>query len=136
MGRNPPLSRETPRRWWDGLVFVGVLVLGVWWVLPRLVGPAVNEGSDVAVPDPGAVYDPVAAGEQLPAGYRRVTARDRIRPIYDPRFTSVADTDWPDDTLVLGIAHGDEAKAYPIRVLNRREMVLDRLGGTPILSTW
>lgn len=136
MSRNPPLSREAPSRGWDVLVLLGILALGMWWVLSRVLGPAVNEGEPADLPDPGEVYDPVAAGEQLPPGYRRVTGRDRIRPIYAPRFMSPADTDWPGDTLVLGVARGGEAKAYPIRTLNRREMVLDRLGGTPILATW
>lgn len=132
MERSQPRRRFRP---WDA-VLVAALVLLALYAVPRFLGPAVNEGEPAAVPDPNEVYDPVPAGEPLPAGYRPVTGRDRIRPIYAPRFRSVAETDWPEDTLVLGIALDGEAKAYPIRTLNHREMVLDRLGGTPILATW
>lgn len=90
----------------------------------------------MADPHPDGIYDPVRAGEPLPGGYRPVTSRDRIRPIYEPEYRSAADTDWSQDTLVLGVALEGEARAYPIRVLNHREMVLDRLGGTPILASW
>ena len=38
--------------------------------------------------------------------------------------------------LVMGIALGDEAKAYPVGLLSRREMVNDEIAGTPILVTW
>lgn len=130
---------ETSRRVGRGvgavLVAVGAASLLVY-ASSFLTSPAVNEGEAVAVPNPNQVYDPVAAGEELPPGYRPVTSRDRIRPIYAPRFRTPAETDWPDDTLVLGVSLDGESKAYPIRTLNRREMVLDRLGGTPILATW
>lgn len=121
---------------WDVVLVVAVVAAVAWFALPRLVGPAVNEGEPADVPDPRTVYDPVSAGEPLPDGYRDVTSRDVIAPIYEPRFRTAAETDWPEDTLVLGVSLGGESKAYPIRVLNRREMVLDRLGGNPILATW
>jgi hypothetical protein len=36
----------------------------------------------------------------------------------------------------MGVEIGDEAKAYPIGLLNRREMVNDEMGGIPYLVTW
>lgn len=36
----------------------------------------------------------------------------------------------------MSVAIGAEAKAYPVGLLNSREMVTDELGGTPILVTW
>ncbi len=61
---------------------------------------------------------------------------DIIRPIYDPEFVPAAEAPYGDSELVLGIAIGDEAKAYSITVLNFRELVNDELGGIPILVTW
>lgn len=124
------------RRWPGTLVGIAVVAAFVWFAVPALRPPDVEEGAPADLPNPDDVYDPVAAGEPLPPGYRDVTVRDRIRPVYAPRFTSAAQADWPDDTLVLGVAMDGEAKAYPILTLNFREMVLDRLGGTPILATW
>ncbi len=86
--------------------------------------------------DPGEVYDPVRAGEPLPRGYSQLLPRDAILPVYEPRFVPAAEAGWPDDTLVIGVADGEEAKAYPVSFLNHREMVIDRLAGSPILVTW
>lgn len=144
--RAPPGRRETavtdqdaptqPRRG-VGIVLVAVIVgVAGWYAFATGRPPAVNDPETQAVPEPDGVYDPVAAGAELPRGYVRALGRDWIEPIYQPRFRSAAETDWSGETLVLGAAQGDEAKAYPIRVLNHREMVLDRLGGTPILATW
>ena len=92
---------------------------------------ALLDGSgDPAAPtrvDPSTAYDPVAAGETLPDGYRRGLDRDQIDPVYSPRFTSAASVDWPDDSLVIGVTGARTAKAYPVTHLNSHEMVLDSL---------
>ena len=62
--------------------------------------------------------------------------RDSIKPIYDPTFLPVAEANYQDDELVIGIEINGEAKAYAIGPLNGREMVNDTLGGVPILVTW
>ena len=36
----------------------------------------------------------------------------------------------------MGLAINGEAKAYPVEVLNFREMVNDVVGGVPVLVTW
>jgi hypothetical protein len=41
----------------------------------------------------------------------------------------------PDDR-VLGVVIGNQARAYPIRILNWHEVVNDRLSGTPIVVTY
>ena len=86
--------------------------------------------------DPHDVYDPVAAGERLPDGFRQLLPRDGIPPVYDPTFLSASETAWPDSTHVIGVALGDGAKAYPVSFLNGRELVVDELGGIPLLVSW
>lgn len=95
---------------------------------------ATAELGELAVPS--EVYDPVRAGEKLPDGFRQVLARDGILPVYDPRFVSAETAGWTPDALVIGVEIDGEAKAYPVGFLNRREMVIDRLAGIPILVTW
>lgn len=86
---------------------------------------------------PGETYDPVRAGESTPSGFRQLLRRDAILPIYDPEFIpDVANEAWDDSTLVIGLAIGGEAKAYPVSFLNRREMVVDSIAGIPVLVTW
>jgi hypothetical protein len=59
------------------------------------------------------------------------TPRDAILPIYDPKFLPASQAGLRDDELVLGVAWGGAAKAYPISVLNTREMVNDGTAGHP-----
>ena len=85
---------------------------------------------------PGEVYDPVAAGEPTPPNFRQVLPRDSILPVYNPRFVSAVDAAWTDDALIIGLELEGEAKAYPVSFLTRREMVIDWIGGTPVLVSW
>ena len=113
-------------------------VLVVAWVLflPLLSQPRVAEPPGAVMPSPEGVYDPVAEGEPTPPGFRQLLGRDGIKPIYHPVHADADAIDWSDDTLVIGVAVGGEAVAYPVQTLNRREIVNDRVGGTPILATW
>jgi len=68
--------------------------------------------------------------------YNQLLGRGPIRPVYAPEFVPADQAPLPDDELVLGIEIDGHAKAYPISVLNFREMVNDELAGVPILATW
>ena len=63
---------------------------------------------------------------------------DGIFPVYNPKFVTADEvgTLMFDDELVMGVAWGGEAKAYPVTVLRFREMVNDELAGIPTLVTW
>ena len=63
---------------------------------------------------------------------------DGILPIYNPQFGTVNEvaTLMFDDELVMGVAWGGEAKAYPVTVLRFREIVNDELAGIPTLVSW
>lgn len=113
------------------VVVIGAVVTAIRLLLP----PGVSEGDQRPRPEVD-LFDPRTADVELPAGYRPSLGRDVIRPIYDPRFVPGDTVDWPADTLVIGVAIGGEAKAYPVNVLNFREMVIDRLHGVPLLVSW
>jgi hypothetical protein len=68
--------------------------------------------------------------------FAQLLGPDDILPIYEPEFVPADQADYDDDELVMGIAIGDEAKAYPVGLLNQREMVNDELAGIPFLVTW
>lgn len=86
--------------------------------------------------DAGSLYDPVRAGEELPQGFRQLFGRDAIRPIYEPTFVAAQDAGWTDSTLVVALEIDGDARAYPVSHLNRREIVNDHVGNTPVLVTW
>lgn len=99
-------------------------------------GPGSSDGPAGVRADPADVYNPVLAGEPLPDGFRQLLPRDGIRPIYEPEFVAADEVGWTGATQVIGVAHGDEAKAYPVSFLNGREMVIDEIDDIPILVTW
>lgn len=109
-----------------------LLVLAAGLVLlVRLGGRPAPTGSPQTAP-----HGPSPDEEAVLARMHRVLPRDAILPIYDPRFLPASQAGLRDDELVLGVAWGGAAKAYPISVLNTREMVNDELRGIPILVTW
>ena len=115
------------------LIFVAaaVGVLFGSWLLDARAGSSGVEGEDL-----GTLYNPVRSGEPTPKGFRELLPRDAILPIYDPEFVPAADVDWHDMSLVIGLAIDGDAKAYPVSFLNRREIVNDHVGKTPVLVTW
>jgi len=63
--------------------------------------------------------------------------RDDIPALDHPATLPAAEAGFlSEEDLVLGVVLGGEARAYPIRILDRHEVVNDRLGGEPVLITW
>jgi hypothetical protein len=94
-----------------------------------------NTGVTIPVPTVPAEQNPRLAGANL-ITVPQWSRPDAIPPIYDPEFIPGDQADLPDEDLVLAIAWGGEAKAYPIAVLQFREMVNDEMAGIPILVSW
>jgi len=119
-------------------VLLGFLFIVVWSVFSNPQAPPRPEATRAlgTLVDPAEAYDPVRAGEPLPDGFRQLLRRDGILPIYDPTFLPGSTSDWSPETMVLALEIGGEAKAYPVGLLNTREMVVDRLAGIPVLVTW
>lgn len=63
---------------------------------------------------------------------------DAIPSIDNPQFHSVSDADqeYDLDELVLGVEFEGDARAYPIGLLARHEIVNDTVGGQPIAVTY
>ena len=63
--------------------------------------------------------------------------RDGIPPIHNPKFVDAEDASFlRDKDRVLGVARNGIAKAYPIRIMDRHEVVNDRFGEEPIVVTY
>lgn len=111
-----------------------VLVVGVVVLLVVSVWAFTGQRQDPV--EAGGSYNPVLAGERLPDGFRQLLPRDAITPVYEPTFVAGVDIGWPEEAEVIGVTVEGESKAYPVSFLNSREMVVDELGGEPILVTW
>lgn len=72
---------------------------------------------------------------------RHGIGKDTIAAIDQPVFVDLDDT-WlkkagiDDQTMVIGFARQGEAKAFPLRIMDRHELVNDRIGGLPVTVGW
>lgn len=81
----------------------------------------------------GATIDPKKF--QYGIGVDRIPSIDEPKfvPADDPRLAKLGITD---STAVIGYAVGDEAKAYPVNILDRHELVNDYFRGKPVAVGW
>ena len=109
--------------------FTAVLVAAV--AALSLAGCGVRDGEKTE-------FYPVGAGEELlDQNHLTATAnRDFLRPVYEPKFVAAGAADLEPLDIVMGLEIDGDARAYPIRILNTREMVDDVVGGVPVLVTW
>ncbi len=122
-----------PARSWFIIAGLALIVLSVWAFSEDTTPVQTDAGIRVS---PRDAYNPVAAGEKLPDGFRQLLPRDAIKPVYDPVFISASSIPWSDDTDVIGVTLGGQAKAYPVSFLNGRELVVDEIDNIPILVSW
>ena len=73
-----------------------------------------------------------ASGETIEA------LRDRIEPIYDPKYGATAEGDWlgEGDNILGYVSASGAAYAYPTKILNFHEIVNDVIDGVPVLVSY
>ncbi len=96
--------------------------------------------SRASVPLEQVIFD-TFGGPPLPLTQASVTQiqqlRNRIRPIYSPRYGDARDGNWLDkDDLVIGYSAGENAYAYPVKMLNFHEIVNDVIANLPVLISY
>lgn len=111
--------------WESGIPAAALAALLAWGPAGPLAGQETKNGFAL---DPSTV----PADEVLAGG----PPRDGIPALMTPRVQSAAEAGWADDEMVLAIAIGGEARAYPIAILSWHELVNDELGGQPILVSY
>jgi hypothetical protein len=58
-------------------------------------------------------------------------------PLPSPRYARAMEADWvKDGDLVLGIERNGEAVAYPVRQIAYHHIVMDEVGGVPVVATY
>ncbi len=76
-----------------------------------------------------------------PLKFQYGIGKDTIPSIDEPLFVALGDPrleeqNITDDSRVIGYAVGDDARAYPIRIMDRHELVNDSVGGKPVTVAW
>ena len=60
-----------------------------------------------------------------------------FNPLPNPAYAKPADVDFiSDDDRVLAVRIGEESVAYPIRLMGYHHVVMDTVGGVPIVATY
>ncbi len=80
--------------------------------------------------------DPVGPNDPPPPGVTQLLPRGVLAAVDDPEFVSAEASGLPDDAWVLGVVMDGEARAYDLTLLNRHEVVNDRIGETPYAAVW
>ena len=76
------------------------------------------------------------AQDTPPEGVEQLLPRGRIAAVFEPTFVSAGRAEIPDDAWVLGVVIGSEARAYSLNLLNRHEVVNDRIADLPVAAVW
>lgn len=76
-----------------------------------------------------------------PRNFNHGIGKDTIPSIDAPEFVGVDDSRLADagittETLVIGYASGGEARAYPVHIMDRHEIVNDTFGDTHLTVAW
>ena len=77
-----------------------------------------------------------AAAEEPPPGVEQILPRGRIAAVFEPRFVPAAEAEISDDAWVLGVVIDGQARAYSLNLLNRHEVVNDRIGERKFAAVW
>jgi hypothetical protein len=58
-------------------------------------------------------------------------------PLPSPRYARAAEASWvKDNDLVLGVERGGEAVAWPVRQVAYHHVIMDEVGGVPVVATY
>ena len=96
----------------------------------RLVAVVVAVGVGLA---PGAR----ATGEEgLPAEFQQIIPRGQIASVDAPRVGPASEARLPPEAWVLGVSVDGQARAYSLNLLNRHEIVNDRIGEKAFAAVW
>ena len=72
----------------------------------------------------------------LPEGVEQIIPRGAIPAVFEPQFVSGAEAEIPPDAWVLGVVVDGQARAYSLNLLNRHEIVNDRIGEKSFAAVW
>ncbi len=137
------LVRRIPRLWWIALTLtlVGAACTG---------GGSDDSTKDSTVTDGEVEEAPPVSGwntdwsqrnidlSELIRGLQAPDPRDVIPPLDEPKFETVEQaSQWLDSREPVALLElGDEARAYPLRILTWHEIVNDQIGDVPVAVTY
>ncbi len=84
-----------------------------------------------------AGHEPQRSGDDsLPGEFEQILPRGRIPAVDVPHFVDARDAQIADDAWVLGVVVDGAARAYSLNLLNRHEVVNDRVNDRAFAAVW
>jgi len=74
--------------------------------------------------------------EDLPKEFKQIIPRGQIAAISQPQFVPADSANIADDSWVLGVVIDGQARAYSLNLLNKHEVVNDRIGNIAFAAVW
>lgn len=90
----------------------------------------------LALGGPVTAASVLLAADDLPPGVEQIIPRGRIAAVFDPKFVPADEAEISDDAWILGIELDGQPHAYSLNLLNRHEVVNDRIGETAFAAVW
>ncbi len=111
-------------------------VLWLWGCAPSQPASAPSSVSAFRFKTDAGVLHSIPLSRLVP-GTAKASPKDAIPAIRRPRSLPASESAWiADDDEVVGVAEGGAERAYPVKMLDRHEIVNDRLGDLPIAVTY
>ncbi len=138
--QSPSVSKKSRPRNLVGSLAVVVIAITGWFIWQQLADaqrahPLHARGPGPAPSAPN--FDMSHATIPVDKVMRGGPPKDGIPALTDAKFATVAEAHFMnDDDRVIGVAIGNEAKAYPHKILDYHEAVNDRVGGQDITATY
>ena len=83
-----------------------------------------------------AAVVPAGATETPPDGVEQLLPRGRIAAVVNPGFVAADEAEIAADAWILGVEIDGQARAYSLNLLNRHEVVNDRIGERSFAAVW
>lgn len=138
--RSPVVAARPRWRAFVALLAVGTILFTartIWLQLPSVLparGETVRGRGSVG---PGSTFDMSEATIPVERIMRGGPPKDGIPALTDAKFVSASDARFmAGDDRVIGVAFAGEAKAYPLKILDRHEAVNDRLANRSFAVTY
>lgn len=115
-------------------ICVAWLGFAIFWIVLGWCVAARAEADSQQKPNGFTISRHLVPRDKIIAGGPK---RDAIPRVDQPKFASIEEASWiAADTPVIGIVLANEARAYPIHLLERHQVVNDRFSSTPIVVTY
>ena len=83
-----------------------------------------------------ALFEDPKPHPDLPDDFKQLIQRGRIASVDEPVFVNASEAEISDDAWILGVEIDGQARAYSLNLLNKHEVVNDKIGERSFAAVW